>query len=102
VVAVAAAVAAAAADPGAAAASSATAATLAVSTAADPWSADTNGNVRTPAAQKMMKHQSVKLAVENILHARSVHAQVAVLHAVADHSSLAPARKLARIDSSKM
>jgi hypothetical protein len=53
-----AAVAAAAADPAAAAASSAAAAAaaaaaaLAGAAAADPWSVNTNGNVRTPAAQK--------------------------------------------------
>jgi hypothetical protein len=53
-----AAIATAAADPAAAAASSATAAAtaLAGAAAADPWSVNTNGNVRTPAAQKMMKH----------------------------------------------
>jgi hypothetical protein len=52
-----AAVAATAADPAAAAASSATTATAAAgAAAADPWSVDTDGNVHTPAAQKMMKH----------------------------------------------
>jgi hypothetical protein len=56
-VAAAAAIAATAADPAAAAASSSTTtATSAGAAAADPWSVDTNGNVRTPAAQKMMKH----------------------------------------------
>jgi hypothetical protein len=50
----------AAADPAAAAASSTTAAALAAVAAADPWFVDTNGNVCTPAAQKMMKHQHVK------------------------------------------
>ncbi len=51
------AVAAAAADPAAAAASSAAAAAaLAGAAAADPWSVDTDGNVRMPEAQKMMKH----------------------------------------------
>jgi hypothetical protein len=52
-----AAVATAAADPAAAAASSAaTAATSAGAAAADPWSVNIDGNVRTPVAQKMMKH----------------------------------------------
>ncbi len=98
-----AAVATAAADPAAAAASSAAAAaTLASAAAADPWSVDTDGNVRTPAAQKMMKHRHVKPVVDNILHAESVQAQAAVLCAVADHPSLAPACKLASIESSKM
>jgi hypothetical protein len=50
----------------------------------------------------MMKHQRVKPVVENILHAGSMQAQAAVLRAVVDHPSLAPVRKLARIDSSKM
>ncbi len=53
-----AAIAAAAADLPAAAAFSATAAAAsAAAAAADPWSVNTDGNVRTPAAQKMMKHQ---------------------------------------------
>jgi hypothetical protein len=39
-----------AADPAAAASSSTTAAASAVAAAADPWSVDTDGNVRTPAA----------------------------------------------------
>ncbi len=98
----AAAIAAVAADPAAAAVSSATAAALAVATAADPWFVDTKGNVRMPAVQKMMKRQSGKPVVENILCAGSMQAQAAVLHAVVDHPSLAPARKLARIDLSKM
>ncbi len=55
-----------------------------------------------PAAQKMMKHQRVKPVVENILHAGSVQAQAAVLLAVTDHPSLAPACELASINSSKM
>jgi hypothetical protein len=100
-----AAVAAAAADPAIATASSvatAAAATSAGAAAADPWSVDIDGNLRTPAAQKMMKHQHVKPVVENILHAGSVQAQAAVLHAVTDHPSLAPARELASINSSKM
>jgi hypothetical protein len=46
----------AAADPATASGSSATAAALAIVAAADPWSFDTNSNVHTPAAQKMMKH----------------------------------------------
>jgi hypothetical protein len=43
----------------------------------------------------------VKPAVENILHAWKVEVQAAVLRAVADHPFLAPACKLARINSSK-
>jgi hypothetical protein len=98
-----AAIAAAAADPAAAtASSSAAAAASAGAAAADPWSVDTNGNVLTPAAQKMMKHQHVKPLVDNILCAESVQAQAAVLRAVADHPSLAPAHKLASIELSKM
>jgi hypothetical protein len=103
-----AAVAAAAADPAAATASSAAAAaaaaaaaTSAGAAAADPWSVDIDGNLHTPAAQKMMKHQHVKPVVENILRAGSVQAQAAVLHAVMDHPSLAPARELASINLSK-
>ncbi len=71
-----AAVAAAAADPAFSAASSAAAAAAASAgaAAADPWPVNTNGNVRTPAAQKMMKHQRVKPVVDNILHAGSVQA----------------------------
>jgi hypothetical protein len=44
----------------------------------------------------------MKPVMDNILHAGSMQAQAAVLHAVADHPYLAPARKLASIDSSKM
>jgi hypothetical protein len=53
-----AAVATAAADPAAVAASAAAAAAAASAgvAAADPWSVDTDGNVHTPAMQKMMKH----------------------------------------------
>jgi hypothetical protein len=55
-----AAIAATAADPAVAAASTAAAAdALAGAAAADPWSVDINGNMRMPAAQKMMKHQRV-------------------------------------------
>ncbi len=98
-----AAVAAAAADPAAAAASSAAAAAASAgAVAADPWSVDTNGNVRTPAAQKMMKYQCVKPVVDNILRAGSMQAQAAALCVVADNPSLTPARKLASIDLSKM
>jgi hypothetical protein len=98
-----AAVAAAAADPTTAAASSSAAvAASAGAAAADPWSVDTNGNVRMPVAQKMMKHQSVKPVVDNIFRAGSMQAQAAVLRAVADFPSLAPARKLASIETSKM
>jgi hypothetical protein len=99
-----AAVAAAAADPAAAAASSAAAAAAALAgvAAADPWSVNTDGNMRTPAAQKMMKHRRVKPVVDHILHAGSVQAQAVVLHVVADHPSLAPAGKVARINLLKM
>ncbi len=45
-----------AADPAAAAGTSAPAAPLAVAAAADPWSVDTDSNMRMPVAQKMMKH----------------------------------------------
>ncbi len=105
VVAAPAAIAAAAADPAAAAASSAAATAAAASAgaaAADPWSVNTNGNVCMPAAQKMTKHQRVKPVVDNILRAGSVQAQAAILRAVGDHHSLAPARELASIDLSKM
>jgi hypothetical protein len=96
------AVATAAADPAAAAASSAAAAaTLASAAAPDSWSVDTNGNMCTPVAQKMMKHWRVKPVMDNIFCAGIVQAQAAVLQAVADHPSLAPARKLASINSSK-
>ncbi len=101
-----AAVATAAADPAAAATSSAATAAAPTSSAgaaaADPWSVDTDGNVHTPAVQKMMKHQRVKPVVDNILCAGSTQAQAAVLRAVADHPSLAPARELASIELSKM
>jgi hypothetical protein len=51
------AIAAAAADPATAAASSAATATASAGAAAvDPWSVNTDGNARTPAAQEMMKH----------------------------------------------
>jgi hypothetical protein len=66
------------------------------------WSVNTDGNMRMPAVQKMMKHQRVKPLVDNILHAGSVQAQAAVLRAVMDHPSLAPVRKLASIELSKM
>jgi hypothetical protein len=93
----------AAADPAAAAASSAAAtATSAGTAAADPWSVNTYGNVRTPAAQKMMKHQCVKPVVDHILRAGSVQAQAVVLRTVGDHPSLAPACKVARINLFKM
>jgi hypothetical protein len=55
-----------------------------------------------PVGQKMMKYQRVKPAVDNILHAGSMQAQAAVLHAVADHPSLVPAREVAMIDLLKM
>ncbi len=97
-----AAIAAAAADPAAAAASSAAAAVSASAAAADPWSVDTNLKVHMPAAQKMMKHRCVKPVVDNILRAGSMQAQAAVLRAVAGHPSLAHARELASIESSKM
>jgi hypothetical protein len=48
-----------------------------------------------PAAQKMMKYQHVKPAVDSILHTGNMHTQAAV-------PSLAPARKLARINLSKL
>ena len=44
----------------------------------------------------------MKPVVDNILHAGSMQAQAAVLRAIADHPSLAPARELASIESSKM
>jgi hypothetical protein len=101
-----AAIAAAAADPAVAAASSTAAAAAtaasASAAAADPWSVNTNGNVHTPAARKMMKHQCVKPVMDNILYAGSVQVQAAVLCAVTDHPFLAPAHELASIDSSKM
>ncbi len=90
-----------AADPATAVASSAATA-LTKAAAADPWSFNTNGNVRMPAAQKMMKHRCVKPVVDHVLHAGGMQAQAVVLHAVADHPSLAPARKVARINSLKM
>jgi hypothetical protein len=48
-----------------------------------------------------MKDDETLTRVENILCAGSMQAQAAVLRAVADHPSLAPARKLARINLSK-
>ena len=44
----------------------------------------------------------MKPVVDNILRTGSVKAQAAVLHAVADHPSLAPARELASIELSKL
>ncbi len=68
-----------AADPAAAAASSAAAAAaLAGAAAADPWSVNTDGKVRMPAAQKMLKHRRVKPVMDNILCAGSVQVQAAV------------------------
>jgi hypothetical protein len=96
------AVAATAADPATAVASSAAAAASAGAAAGYPWPVNTDKNMRTPAAQKMMKHQHVKPVVDHILHTGSVQAQAVVLCAVADHPSLAPARKVARIDLLKM
>jgi hypothetical protein len=86
-------------------AATATAATTAdapsVDPAADLWSVKTNCTVRTPEEHKMAKYGRMKPAVEIILPAGKVEAQAAVLSAVADHPSLAPACKLARINSSK-
>ncbi len=92
------------ADPATAAASSAAAAAAASAgaAAADPWSANTNGNVHMPVAGKMMKHQCMKPVVDHILCAGSVQVQAVVLRAVADHPSLAPARKVAKTNSLKM
>jgi hypothetical protein len=71
-----AAIAAKAADPAAATASSAAAATASAgAAAADSWSFNTDGNVCTPAAQKMMKHRQVKPVVDNILRAGSMQAR---------------------------
>ena len=69
--------------------------------AADPWYFNTNRTMRTPAACRMAKSCQVKPAVNNFLRGRSIKAQAAVLHAVADHSSMAAACELARISSSK-
>jgi hypothetical protein len=85
----------------AAVATSASATAATVAAAADPWSDKTDGTVRTPADYKMAKYQHVEPAVEDILHAGKVEGQAAVLHAVANHPSLAPACKLAKINSSK-
>ncbi len=54
-----------------------------------------------PVVCKMAKYQRVKPAMENILRAGKVESQAAVLRANADHPSLAPTCKLARINSSK-
>jgi hypothetical protein len=84
-------------------AAAAAAATYAPSIAAvaDPWSVKTNSTMQMPAERKMAKYQCMKPTVENILHAGKVEAQAAVLRAVTNYPSLAPARKLARINSSK-
>jgi hypothetical protein len=87
-----AAVSAAAADPATAAAASDN--TLAF----DPWSVNTNGNMRTLAAQKIMKQWRVKPVMDHILRARSVQVQAVVLRAIGDHPSLASAREVARIN----
>jgi hypothetical protein len=57
--------------------------------------------MRMPPARKMAKYQCVKPAVEYILCTGNVEAQAATLRAVANHRSLAPAGKLARINLSK-
>ena len=72
-----------------------------VAAAADPWSLDNNGVVRTPSARRKAKSRQVKPAVDAILRAGSIDAQAAVLRAVADHTSLKDACDLARISSSK-
>jgi hypothetical protein len=54
-----------------------------------------------PAARRMAKSWQVKPAVGAILSTRSIKAQAALLCAVADHTSLTAACKLARIRSSK-
>ena len=72
-----------------------------VAAAADPWILNADGTVRTPSAHRKAKSWQVKPAVNAIPRAGSIHVQVAVLRAVADHTSLYDACKLARISSSK-
>ena len=72
-----------------------------VAAAADPWSVNADSVVGTASVHRTAKSRYAKPAVHNIIRAGSIKAQAAVLHAVADHSSLATACELARISSSK-
>jgi len=72
-----------------------------VAAAADPWILNADGTIRTPSAPRKVKSRQVKPAVDAILRAGGFDAQAAVLRAVADHTSLSAACKLARISSSK-
>jgi hypothetical protein len=56
--------------------------------------------MRTSLARQKAKSRQVKPAVNAILRAGGLVAQAAVLHAVADHSSLSAACQLARISLS--
>ncbi len=75
------------------------AATATVAAAVVPLPVKTNGNMCMPVALKMAKYQRVKPSMA--LHLGKVEAQTAVLSVVPTHPSLAPACKLAQIDSSK-
>ena len=72
-----------------------------VAAAADPWSLNATGTVRTPAACRMAKSWQVKPAVNAIVRAGSIDAQAALLCAVTDHTSLSTVCKLAGISLSK-
>ena len=72
-----------------------------VAAAADPWSLNTDGTVCTPAVHRVAKSRKVKPAIDAVLRAGSIDAQAALLRAVADHTSLYTACKLARISSLK-
>ena len=61
------------------------------------WLVNADGILRTALARRTAKSWYVKLAVDNIIHTGSIKAQVAVLCAVTDHSSLVAVCELARI-----
>jgi hypothetical protein len=65
------------------------------------WLNNNKGNKRTYQACTFAKFCTVRPTVEKILHVGNSSMQAAVLHAIIDHPSLASARKIAGIDSSK-
>ncbi len=72
---------------------------LAATTSA--WSNNNIGDKRKYSARTVAKFRAVRPAVEKILRVGNPSMQAAILRAVIDHPSLASAREIAGIDSSK-
>ncbi len=67
----------------------------------DPWAINANGTIQTLCARRAAKSRMVQLAVRSIQHAGNTIQQGALLRAIMDHSLMASAREVAKIDSSK-